>query len=173
MKTKWLYLVAAVVLVISISAVKPALAYFTATKTVVGTTKELKIKDSPPTLDEDIEGMIKKITITNEGEYDIFVRSKAITPDNWTAKFKETDSDGWTEKDGYYYYTKPLAPNESTATQLTLEIIPKQVDEEYDVPDNFSVVIVQEATKVYYDEAGNPIPVDWTNAITNSINVGR
>ncbi|SHI75127.1 hypothetical protein [Pseudobutyrivibrio xylanivorans] len=171
MKTKWLYLVAAVVLVLSISAVKPALAYFTATKTVDGTTKALEIKDSPPYLDEEIDGMIKKIVITNNGDSDIFVRARAIAPDNWTVKFTATD--GWIQEGDYYYYTKPIAPSEPTATQLTLEILPKQVEEEYDVPDSFNVVIVQEATKVYYDEAGNPIPDDWANAITNSINVGR
>ena len=171
MKTKWLYVFAAAALVISASAVKPALAYFTATASVEGYTKALKIGDTPPELKEEIDGMIKKITITNTGDYDIFVRATAITPDNWTIDFTETE--GWVQEGDYYYYTSPLAPNESTATQLTLDIIPKEVQQEYDVPDSFNVVIVQEATKVYYDESGKPIPDDWANAITNSINGGR
>ncbi|SCZ80979.1 hypothetical protein [Pseudobutyrivibrio xylanivorans] len=171
MKTKWLYLVAAVALVISISAVKPALAYFTATRTVEGTTKAIEIGDVPPELDEDVVEMTKMITITNNGQYPIFVRAMAISPDNWQVNFNPED--GWMQEGDYYYYTKPLAPEESTATQLKLDIVPKQVNQEYDVPDSFNVVIVQEATKVIYDDAGNPIPDDWANAISNSINVGR
>ena len=178
MKTKWLYIVAAVALVVSISAVKPALAYFTATKTVEGTTKELKIGDTPPELDETVEGMTKKITISNTGDYDIFVRVKAITPDNWKIQFHEAD--GWEEQaDGYYYYTKPLAPTEATAEQLILEILPKEVSEEYGVlkdiysQDSFNVVIIQEATKVYYNRAGEPVPDDWSDAVKNRIDVER
>ncbi|WP_051195049.1 hypothetical protein [Pseudobutyrivibrio ruminis] len=171
MKTKWLCIVAAAVLVVSASAVKPALAYFTATKTIEGTTKELKIGDSIPDIHEDIDGMIKKITIMNTGEYDIFVRAKAITPDNWEAEF--TPTDGWKEKDGYYYYDKPLAPDEQTATALTLEIKPKNVSETYEVPEKFNVIIVQEATKVVFDKDGNPVPDDWANAITSQINAGE
>ena len=171
MKTKWLYLVAAVALIISISAVKPALAYFTATTSANGYTKELHIGDAPPDLDEEISGMTKKITIKNDGEYDIFVRATAVTPDNWKVEFQPTD--GWVQEGDYYYYTRPLIPEEATSTQLILDIVPKEVSETYEVPDSFNVVIVQEATKVVYDEEGKPIPDDWSNAITNYINVGR
>ncbi len=172
MKTKWLCIVAAAALVVSISAVKPALAYFTATKTVTGTTKKLKIGDSVPDIHEDIEGMIKEISILNTGDYDIFVRAKAITPDNWEAKF--TPTEGWVQgDDGYYYYTKPVSPDEQTATKLTLEIKPKDVSEDYEVPESFNVIIVQEATKVVYDKDDNPVPDDWANAISSQIDVGR
>ena len=172
MKTKWLYLVAAVALVISISAVKPALAFFTATRTIEGYTKELSIRDIPPELEEEVTGLTKKITITNTGDYEIFVRSTAISPDIWNINFKETA--GWVQEGEYYYYTKPLAPVESTATQLVLDIVPnEEITAEYEVPDSFNVVIVQEATKVYYDKEGNPVPDDWSNAISNHINVER
>ena len=176
MKMKWLYLVAAVALVISISAVRPALAYFTATDTVKGTTKAIHIVDTPPELDEQVDGMTKKITIKNTGDYDIFVRSKAISPDIWKVVFsiQEGDNVDWFEKDGYYYYSKPIAPGKSTESQLILDIVPNdEITAEYEVPDSFNVVIVQEATKAYYDENGNAIPDDWANAISNQINVGR
>ncbi len=152
MKTKLLFIIAAIALVISTVAVKPAMAFFTDTVTTSGGFK-ISVGDGTPEIDEKVEDLTKKITIKNTGDYPIFVRAKAIYPDNCTVTLTVTE--GWSDGgDGYYYYANPIAPGESTPvdTPLTLAITRKVGD-----TGTFNVIIVQEATKVAYDENGNVI----------------
>ena len=152
MKTKLLFIIAAIALVISTVAVKPAMAFFTDTIQTQGGFK-ISVGDGTPEIDEKVEDLTKKITIKNTGDYPIFVRAKAIYPDNCTVTLTVTE--GWSDGgDGYYYYANPIAPGESTPvdTPLTLAITRKAGD-----TGTFNVIIVQEATKVAYDENGNVI----------------
>ena len=167
MKTKWLYLVAAITLIISAVAVKPTMAYFTDTTKAEGSF-QIKIGDGDPEIHEEVVEMTKKITIKNTGDYPIFVRAKAIYPDDCTITFEPTG--GWSDgKDGYYYYKDPVGPKESTPadTPLTLKITRAETSK-----GDFNVVIIQEATRVSYDEKGN---VDWSGAVQNqdSYNLGQ
>ncbi|QFJ53600.1 hypothetical protein [Pseudobutyrivibrio xylanivorans] len=158
MKRIGLSLVAAAAIVLSISAVRPAIAYFTDTVETSGKF-DLKIGDGKPGIDEKVEGMTKSITIKNTGDYDIFVRAKAIAPE--TCTLTPQLAEGWSKGDGdFYYYSKPVSPGEATETELKIHITSNS---DYD----FNVVIVQEATKVLYDEAGNP-SADWNAKISRT-----
>lgn len=157
MKSKLCLVVAAAIMVIGISSIKPAMAYFTDSVATEGMI-ELKLGDSIPKIDEQVENMTKKVTITNTGDYDIFVRVKAIAPESCVITF--TGQEGWSKgDDGYYYYANPLAPKEVTASQLILGI-------NNNLSGNFNVIIVQEATKVLYDKDGKAY-ADWNAVVAN------
>ena len=160
MKQKMLMIIAAAAITISCFAVQPTMAYFTASSSAEGMI-ELKLGDGKlDNIDEDVEAMVKKISISNTGDYDIFVRAKAIFPDSCTVTMET--SEGWTAgQDGYYYYSDVVAPGDSTE-KLNLKI-------ENEGAGDFNVVIVQEACKVIYEEDGTA-KADWTSAIKNTIN---
>ncbi len=156
MKRKWLILAALAVVTLSTIAVTPSIAYFTDTVQTKGTV-EVKLGDGKPKIDEEVKNMTKYVTIKNTGDYDIFVRAKAIYPDTCTVTL--VNKSGWKNGTGdYYYYDNPVAPGASTESELTLKI-----ENSSDL--DFNVVIIQEATQVVYDENGNPTPADWTNPI--------
>lgn len=164
MKRKWLLLAAIAAVTLSIVAVTPSIAYFTdtvQTSGMIGVT----LGDGKPIIDEKVSKMTKEIAIKNTGDYDIYVRAKAIYPDNCTVEFiKEA---GWEKGDGdYYYYDGVVAPTKATDTKLVLKVSKKK-----DLDLDFNVVIVQEATKVVYDENGNPRPADWTNPISTQTEI--
>lgn len=155
MKMKGLAFAAMAILICSIS-IKPAMAYFTATKSANGKL-DISLEEgelTPP--EEDVEEMVKHITLTNTGECDVYVRVLAIYPEDCGATLLTTED--WTEnEDGYYYYNMILAPEESTS-ELQLQIT-------YETDLDFNVIILQEATKVIYDDDGNPT-ADWESRIT-------
>jgi hypothetical protein len=98
---------------------------------------------------------------------------KAIAPEGYT--LTEEESDKWTlGNDGYYYYSDPVAPQGST-TELKIMIsgydkIVKQAqtNENY-LPEDFNVIILQESTKVLYDEDGKAY-ANWSQAISTNQN---
>lgn len=161
MRRKWLILAAAAAVTLSIVAVTPSIAYFTDTVQTEGKI-EVKLGDGKPEIDEKVKDMTKYVTIKNTGDYDIYVRAKAIYPDTCTVDFVATE--GWQKGDGYYYYNSPVAPGAATESELTLSIKNNSVLD-------FNVVIVQEATRVVYDESGNPKPADWTNPVTTETEI--
>ena len=82
---------------------------------------------------EDLEGIMPGMTVTkiaeikNTGASDAWVRVKVEksiklkgegTPDTGLVELALNTAD-WTEKDGYYYYSKPLKPGEVTAPVFT------------------------------------------------------
>lgn len=162
MRRKWLILAAFAAVTLSIVAVTPSIAYFTDTVQTEGKI-EVKLGDGKPEIDENVKDMTKYVTIKNTGDYDIFVRAKAIYPDTCTVTLE--NEAGWKNgTGGYYYYDNPVAPGASTESALTLKI---ENSSELD----FNVVIVQEATKVVYDENGNPKPADWINPLTTQTEI--
>ena len=78
-----------------------------------------------------------------------------------------SDSDGkWTPgEEGYYYYSEPVAPGESSSV-LDIKIDSK------DTKDSFNVVVVQESTKVLYNEKNEPY-ADWTQIADTSETAGE
>ena len=160
MKVNRLILVAAALALIGSLAVKPAIAYFTDTATV-SKTIPISIGDVElQEMDDDVNHMIKTIAISNTGEYDIFVRAKALYPDTCTIT-KQT-STNWSDLDGgYYYYSEILKPGEKT------EDLNLKIDFDGSTSD-FNVIIIQEAARVIYDEAGNPSG-DWGNKVSTEI----
>lgn len=80
-------------------------------------------------IDEDWDKQVKKdVCIENKAESDVAVYIRATIVANWVdesgdiiAPAKEgedytgfTSETGWVEQDGYYYWTKPVAPGAST-----------------------------------------------------------
>nr|MCR5415248.1 hypothetical protein [Pseudobutyrivibrio sp.] len=111
-----------------------------------------------PPPEDYVENMVKHVTLTNTGECDVYVRVLAVYPDDGSVGAELLSTTDWSQGEGgYYYYSKILAPGESTS-ELQLEIT-------YSTELDFNVIIIQEATKVIYDEDGNPT-ADWTSTVT-------
>ena len=151
MKYRKYLLVAAALVVIGATSVKPAMAYFTNSHQAVGTVT-VHLGDLKITPNEAAKEWTKEITVQNTGDYDVFVRVKAICGSQYSANL--TSGEGWSynENDGYYYYSDMLA-KDATSSVLNLTITPPKGLEN----DTFNVVIVQEAAKAVYakDENGN------------------
>ncbi len=163
---KYLLIAAAALLMIGAAAVSPAMAYFTDTHTASGLVT-LSLGDSNVKPDESFDGMNKLITVTNTGDYAVFVRVKAIYGSNCTVTLDAASSSGWSDGgDGYYYYASPLAGKTKDASvgesssQLKLIVAAK----EDTTADSFNVIILEEATRVRYDSNGNAI-ADWNDVI--------
>lgn len=164
MKYKKYLLVAAALVVIGATSIKPAMAYFTNSHQAVGTVT-VHLGDLEITPNENAKEWTKEITVQNTGDYDVFVRVKAICGSQYSANL--TSGEGWSynENDGYYYYSDLLAKG-ATSSVLKLTITPPEGLEN----DTFNVVIVQEAAKAVYakDENGNKtdkLVAAWDEAI--------
>lgn len=102
----------------------------------------------------------KEIKLKNTGDFDCFVRLKALTGNAFkeNMKYTEPGAEGkWAPgADGYYYYSDVLKPEEST-TQINVSF----VFPEEELP-KFNVIIIQECTPVLYEADGTPY-ADWNN----------
>ena len=147
-------------------AVGSAMAYFTTYSTAGGgVTMNMGFTETVPKEDVDENG--KHITIENTGDYDCYIRVKALAGSKYQDGLQYSDSDGkWTPgEDGYYYYSDPIAPGESTSV-LDIRIDSKESDA------SFNVVVVQESTKVLYNENNEPY-ADWTQIADTSETTGE
>ncbi|MCI8581995.1 MAG: hypothetical protein HFH13_02480 [Dorea sp.] len=136
--------------------VNDAIAYFTASVSAEGS-QVVNLGSETEITEEPGRGM-KKITITNSGENDCFVRVKAFAPANISISYSEDEgNDNWSEGDeGYYYYGLVLAAGGS-ATVLNVEFdIPENFDR-----DEFNLVVVQECTPVRHRDDGTEY-ADWS-----------
>lgn len=159
MTYKKVLLVASALVIIGAASIKPAMAYFT-DYTMASGTRTVKVHDSElPPPEDNVEGMIKTVAISNTGDFDVYVRVKAICPEGFSVKLTDENS-GWIlNEDGYYYYSDIVknknAQDGKTTSNLNLEI---------NVPegntDDFNIIIVQEASKVHYNADGTSY-ADW------------
>lgn len=164
MKYRKYLLVAAALVVIGATSIKPAMAYFTDSHQAVGKVT-VHLGNLEITPNEDAKEWTKEITVQNTGDYDVFVRVKAICGSQYGVEF--TSGDGWSYNadDGYYYYNQMLAKDAvSSVLKLTIEP-PKGLDY-----DTFNVVIIQEAAKAVdeKDADGNKtgkLVAAWDEAI--------
>ena len=103
----------------------------------------------------------------SNGDFACFVRVKALAGEKYQDGLQYSDSDGkWTPgEEGYYYYSEPVAPGESSSV-LDIKIDSK------DTEDSFNVVVVQESTKVLYNEKNEPY-ADWTQIADTSETAGE
>lgn len=167
MKYKKYLLIAAALVMVAASGVAPAMAYFTDSHTASGMVT-LSLGDSKVVPDEDFDPSYNKlITISNTGSFEVMVRVKAIYGSNCTVTLDRTSSTGWSydESDGYFYYASPLAGKNEDAdggvtSQLKLIVAAKE-----GVTDDFNVIIVEEAAKVYYENG--VAKADWNQTISN------
>ena len=156
---------AALTLTAGISA-GTAMAYFTTyTEASGGVTLNMGFSETIPK--EDFSNWTKHVSVENTGDYDCYVRVKALAGSKYQDGLQYSDSDGkWTPgEDGYYYYSDPIAPGESTSV-LDIRIDSKESDA------SFNVVVVQESTKVLYNENNEPY-ADWTQIADTSETTGE
>lgn len=151
MKYRKCLLVAAALVVIGATSIKPAMAYFTDSRQASGTVT-VYLGDMEITPHEEAKEWTKEITVENTGDYDVFVRVKAIYGSQYGVTLSSGTNWSYNEEDGYYYYTEMLSP-EKTSSVLTLTI---KANDSFEF-DTFNVVIVQEAAKAQNvrDENGN------------------
>ncbi|MBO6128734.1 MAG: hypothetical protein J6P79_07530 [Pseudobutyrivibrio sp.] len=163
MKHRRLVIIAAALAMIGAASVGPAMAYFTDTHIATGMVS-VNLADSKLTPHESVEDMIKTIEIENTGNYDVYVRAKAIFGSTVSAEIADGSSEKWSKAEGddYYVYSDVLKPNEKTEA-LKLRIIPPDDTTQ----DSFNVVIVEEATKALYKTDGTYEAPDWSLAINN------
>ena len=149
MNKKKLVLIAASLLVLGSVAVKPTTAYFTDSHTGRGTV-EVTMGEYEITSDEKVEGMIKKITVKNTGDFPVYARVKLFAGSTHGQNFITADSESWEAKeDGFYYYQKIINPGEES-TKLCVEIDALEA-----VDETFNVIVVEEATRVQEDGSAN------------------
>lgn len=154
MKNKTICLAIAALALAGSLTVGSTLAYFTAFDTAAGAVPlELGFTETVP--NETVENQAKTITIENKGNYDCYVRLKALTGDKYAGCLKYAGTN-WSEgEDGYWYYSEILTPGAST------EAIVVDISEAFAKADtDFNVIIVQECTPVLYDAEEQPY-ADW------------
>lgn len=147
---------AAMALVAGLS-INSVMAYFTTYATAEGgAVLDLGFTKTIPK--ENVVDGRKEIVLTNKGDYDCYVRLKALTGDAYkdSLMYSEPGNAGkWTPGvNGYYEYSEILAPGKSSSQIDVSFAFPKEE------PTDFNVIIIQECTPVLYDENGNPY-ADW------------
>ena len=120
-------------LLVATMAIGGSMAFLTAKTTeVVNTFTPAHVE---PDVKEDFNGTVKSsITVQNTGDVDAYIRVKLVTyrvnddGDHIGGKAEIPDftpGNGWVKHGEYYYYTKPVAPKESTGdllgTSITLQ----------------------------------------------------
>lgn len=106
---------------------------------------------------EEIEGLNKHIRIENTGGADCFVRVKVFAGSVTDISYAP-GSGAWQEEDGgYWYYTYPLAPGETTEELVASITIPESMA---DMAGSFDVIVIQECTPVLYHTDGTAY-ADW------------
>lgn len=142
---------AALTLTAGISA-GTAMAYFTTYAEASGNvTLNMGFTETTPT--EEFSNWTKHVTVKNTGDFACFVRVKALAGEKYQDGLQYSDSDGkWT-------------PGESSSV-LDIKIDSK------DTEDSFNVVVVQESTKVLYNENNEPY-ADWTQIADTSETAGE
>lgn len=161
-------LAGAAVLLAGSVTVGSALAYFTTYATASGGA-EVSLGFTQTEPEEEVYNKTKHIVISNEGDFECFVRVKILAGE----KYKDVLNiygEGWTQdasadENGFYYYTykDPVVPGEKTPDELVAEIGIDSVDSTED----FNVIVIQESTPVLYDQEGNPY-ADW-NVILDTV----
>ncbi|WP_051195048.1 hypothetical protein [Pseudobutyrivibrio ruminis] len=177
MKYKKYLLVAAAAVLVATASIKPAMAYFTDYQVATGY-RTIKLGDSELTPPEDsVSDMVKTVSITNTGDYDVFVRVKAIAPEGVGVKLNKDSSSNWVLVGDYYYYLSSKDSNDVENDGLVLPVGKSTEPLKLDIVEptdknlkghNFNVVIVQEATKVLYHQNGQTF-ADWKLKINGEV----
>ena len=142
-------------LIVAGVSVKQTLAYFTTYATAKG---GISIDIGPTTdVNEKFKDWKKTIQVENTGDADCFVRVKVIAASQFEIA---AEGSNWSlSDDGYWYYSQVVPVGQMT------EPIVASIHVSEDVKTSFNVVVVQECTRVSYDENGNPCvasDADWT-----------
>ena len=169
MKTKTFWLAAAATILVGSISVSEAMAYFTTYVTAKGGYSITLGTGS--SMEEQVENMTKKITISNTGATECYVRVKVFSGDMVDISYSgATDGKGtayWSknESDGYWYY-KDIVPVGGKTEVLQAKIhVPEGFEESFDV------IVIQECTPVLYTEDGTPF-ADWERKMDTKTDIG-
>ena len=141
-KNKKVLTIAAILLVL-VTSVGLAGAFFSDYEHAIGQATFALGGDT--TIEEDVKGAEKTISIHNRGDGDAFVRVSVYGPDEMTFP---TIGDGWRKAtDGFWYYQDVLpAGKDTSAIVASVEDVPISVD-----LSEFDVIVVHESVPVVYD----------------------
>ena len=97
----------------------------------------------------------------------MYLRVRAVVGANYLVTFSSGENWKVSESDSNCFeYTKGLNAGETTETlELNIDVVDSSIT------NDFNVIILQETTKVLYDEAGNPY-ADWDAAVKSTIEEG-
>ncbi len=196
-KKKYLIISGIIAVLIACAGIGSAWAYFTTYtgtwgKVILRLGDHTEIEENVPT------DWTKHIIVKNkDGENyheSVYVRVKAFAGSIYNLSIVKDDShsQNWIDGgDGWYYYTKPLAPGEATGNsddpKTFLDIkIDGIKNEDFEAGDKVNVAVVYETVVVQYDDAGNVIPaviydesgnakpnenIDWAPAFQEDLRV--
>ena len=111
------------------------------------------------TIEEQVQGEEKTISIKNRGEGDVFVRVSVYGPDEMKTP---TADPGWRQaKDGFWYYQDVLPADGSTSTiKATVDGIPVSID-----LSELDIIVVHESVPVVYNTDGEAdFAASWAGA---------
>ncbi len=156
---KTICLAAAALILVTAVTIGSAMAYFTTYVTAKGG-YVVELGFTKTEIKEEVEYGKKVIALTNTGDFDCYVRMKALTGDAYkdSLEYLEPENAGkWTPgADGFYYYSDIVAPSETTSELVVRFSFPEGKE-----PTDFNVIIIQECTPVLYDENGKPY-ANWS-----------
>lgn len=147
----------ALVLTMSIG-IGSAMAYFT-TYAIAKGGIEIDLGFTQTLPEEEVVNGKKEITLKNIGDYDCYVRLKALTGNAYKdgIAYSEPNNAGkWTPGADEYYYYSEIVPAKGSTSQIDVSFTFPTVE-----PADFNVIIIQECTPVLYDANGNPY-ADWS-----------
>ncbi len=151
-KNKTVWLAAAALLLVGITALPEAMAYFT-TYAAAGGGVEVDLGFTKNEVTEIVNGRAKKIQLVNQSSQPEYVRVKVFSVLPVTF---EGSSPNWSQgEDGYWYYKNIVEPEKTTEELVALITIPEGRE------DDFDVIVVEESVPVSYKEDGTPY-ADWT-----------
>ncbi len=156
---KTICLIAGALILTGSMVVGTAWAYFTTYVTAKGG-YVVELGFTKTEIEEAVEYGKKVVTLINTGDYDCYVRMKALTGNAYkdSLQYLEPDSaENWIPgSDGFYYYKGILKPEQETSELVVKFSFPNGKE-----PADFNVIIIQECTPVLFDESGNPY-ADWS-----------
>ena len=141
-----------------------AMAYFT-TYASAGGRVQLALGFTQTETNDDVRDWTKHISIQNTGDQDCYVRVKVFAGEKYLdyLEYSQAEEGAWRLEDGYWYYDRILAPQETTA-ELLAALNRVKVEAGMD-SEAFNVIVVQEYTSVSHDGDGNPY-ADWNLAVS-------
>lgn len=150
-RNKTLAVLLAVALSVAVGAV-PAFAYFTANDSAVGSI-EISIPPIQTEIHEDVDDFSKTVSISSdEGSAPAYLRVAAYAGSQFKLEIESADGTWRDGGDGWWYCNDILEGGQSTG-KITVTIIDPTGSLDRD---EFNVVVIHEATPVFYDEAGKP-----------------